>query len=474
MRRDATKRAGSRKPALRALIKAADEPWAITDGALRTVAEIALRRNESLEAVEAKIGRPLDNTWNVTIRDRVATIPVHGVLSRYASFFSLVSGMTSYDWLATEFRAALDSPDVDAVILDFDTPGGEVTGCDELSKQIRSARDDGEKRITAYVGGQCCSAGYWLASACDEIVVQATGEVGCLGVRAMITDMSKAREAAGIVDYEFVSSQTPKKDIDPATAAGKKRVQEKVDAIANVFLQTVADNRGIDLGTVLSDYGAGDTFIGVDAVNTGIADRIGDYESILAELSGRGAPAKPSTVAPRTAVRGQNMPKHVAEAAAAEEKKKVTRAAGKKAEGTPPEEEKDDEECEDDTTEDPDEEKDEPKTDVRKSKSSASSTSDKRSAKSDRERIAAILESEEAVGREALARRLALHTNLSANDAIAALKEAPKASGGNSAGFASRLSGLNPDVGADKPQGSEGGDDAVKETLALAKLAGLA
>lgn len=69
---------------MRILNRIAGEPWAITETALHTILEIAARENESQQAVAAKLGRNLQNTYSVTERDGVAIIPVTGPLFRYA------------------------------------------------------------------------------------------------------------------------------------------------------------------------------------------------------------------------------------------------------------------------------------------------------------------------------------------------------------------------------------------------------
>jgi len=104
------------------------EPWAITESALQTILEIAARENESPQAVAAKLGRNLQNTYSVMERDGVAIIPVTGPLFRYANLFTSISGASSYELIARDFNAALENPQIKGIILDIDSPGGEVNG----------------------------------------------------------------------------------------------------------------------------------------------------------------------------------------------------------------------------------------------------------------------------------------------------------------------------------------------------------
>lgn len=231
----------------------------------------------------ARDGEPLENTNNVTMRGDTAIIPIAGTLFRHAEMFDQVSAARSYTAIRKDFEAALENDNVKAIVFDVDSPGGEVHGASELSRAIFSAR--GRKSITAYVSGVCASAAYWIASAADTIVADPTAMVGSIGVRTMMTDDSKRDEAQGIKEYNIVSTQSPKKIVDPASSADRARVQEGLTQMAQVFVSDVARNRSTDEETVLADYGQGDVLIGEHAVNAGLIDSLGDFESTIAALT---------------------------------------------------------------------------------------------------------------------------------------------------------------------------------------------
>jgi len=282
---------------VRALTAATNVPWAITEDALQGMLDIAAQhrtlppdeRERYLKAVAATLGRPLDNTHTVTVRDGVATIPVDGPLFRHADMFTQVSGATSIDTLATDLRAALDDPTIRAVVLAINSPGGEVDGTAEFADQVYAAR--GVKPIAAYISNDGCSGAYWIASACREVVVAPTAIVGSIGV---ITAMRHPADG-GARKIEFASRHAPDKRLDPSTTAGRAQIQAMIDATEDVFVTAVARNRGVEKEAVLSDFGAGGVFIGQAAVDAGLADRVGSYEDVVAALvkktAGRIAPA---------------------------------------------------------------------------------------------------------------------------------------------------------------------------------------
>jgi signal peptide peptidase SppA len=262
---------------------AASRPWLIQQEALETVLAVAQRMGDP-EALQARTGRPLDNARRVSMRDGVAVIPVTGPIFRYANLFSEISGATSTQVLATDIQAALDNKFVRAIVLDMNTPGGEATGINELANLIREGRKI--KPIKAYGGGLMASAGYWLGSAADEIIIDDTAMLGSIGVLMSYLDTSERDTKAGVRRVEIVSSQSPDKRVDPATDEGRTKVQAVVDGLAELFVAAVATNRNTTPEKVLSDFGRGGVLIGRAAVKAGMADRIGSLETVIAELAG--------------------------------------------------------------------------------------------------------------------------------------------------------------------------------------------
>jgi len=256
----------------------AAQPWAILPSMLETIGAIARRENESVEALEARIGRPLQNTRSVTLRDGVAIIPVAGPVMRYANMFSQISGATSLDLLAQDFTRAVDDPAVKAIILNLDSPGGQASGISEFASMVRAAG----KPVIAYVDGSAASAAYWIAAAADEIIISKTGEVGSIGAVVQIDTSAKR---AGVI--EIVSSQSPNKRPDVTTDAGRSQIQARIDSFAQVFIEDVATYRGVSVEHVLAQYGQGDMRMGSEAVTLGMADRVSTLEEVIAGLSGK-------------------------------------------------------------------------------------------------------------------------------------------------------------------------------------------
>lgn len=258
-------------------------PWAITPDGLALIESIALREHEyagNVEALEAKLGRPLANTERMTVRDGVALLRVSGPTFAKANMFARISGATSYDILATDFTVALNDPSVTAIVGVFDTPGGEVTGASELSTMFKAAR--GTKPMVAFVEGSMASAGYWLGSAFDRIVAADTAVIGSIGAQI---GMKIPDAKAGEKSFRFVSSVSPNKNVEPGSKAGDEQYQRMADDLGSVFVDAVAANRGIKRDDVLDNYGQGAVFVAADAMARGMIDSIGTLEAVISDLS---------------------------------------------------------------------------------------------------------------------------------------------------------------------------------------------
>lgn len=284
--------------------------WAMEEEALTNLLTIAAREHKiDTEALEAYRAKALANAERTTFRQGVAIMAVDGALFPKANLMTDISGATSYDILRRDLQASLDDSKVKAIIMSIDSPGGSVKELSELAEAIYQAR--GTKPIVAYVRGTCASAAYFLASAADHIVVNDMSEVGSIG--AMLT-LSKSEDPKGTTTYQFISSQSPMKNVDPGTEAGAKSYQSRVDTMAQVFIETAARNRGVDTETALKNFGKGGILIGKEAVEAGLADAVGNFEAVLAELAGGKKPGSKAQASKGTSTRMTDKSETTAEA----------------------------------------------------------------------------------------------------------------------------------------------------------------
>jgi signal peptide peptidase SppA len=217
-----------------------------------------------------------------SVEGSVATIPVLGSLVHRRLGMDAISGMDSTQDLRARVEAALADDSVGGILLELDSPGGEVAGIFDLADVIFEGRQS--KPIVAFVNENAFSAGFAIASAADRIVLPRTGGVGSVGVVAMHVDQSALNEAVGIKPT-FVFAGDRKVDLSPHSPLSERAradLQAGVDKIQTTFVETVARNRGISTEAVRATQAG--VFTGQDAITRGFADEIGGKNEALAAL----------------------------------------------------------------------------------------------------------------------------------------------------------------------------------------------
>ncbi|WP_264685219.1 S49 family peptidase [Wolbachia endosymbiont (group B) of Parapoynx stratiotata] len=205
-------------------------------------------------------------------------IPIHGILTKKSEVFDDVLGMTSYEKISEEIEEALIDKEVETIILDIDSPGGEVNGLFDLSDFIYQARR--KKRIVAIANDDAYSAAYAIASSAEKVFVSRTSGVGSIGVIASHIDQSGFNEKCGI-KYTTVFAGSRKNDLnphEPMTSESLESLQKEVDRLYEMFVQLIARNRGLSIEKIRSTEAG--LYFGEKAVEIGLADGI----TILSEF----------------------------------------------------------------------------------------------------------------------------------------------------------------------------------------------
>lgn len=217
----------------------------------------------------------------------VAIIQVSGTLVQKLGSLRPYSGMTGYDGIRQNFLMAISDPAVKAVMLDVDSPGGEVSGCFDLVDAIYRAR--GKKPIWAILNESAYSAAYAIASAADRIYLPRTGGVGSIGVIWMHMDWSQALTSAGL-KVTFITFGETKADGHPEiplSGEALARFQADIDTMGALFVSTVARNRNIPEQSVRDTQAA--TYMGAAGVSQGLADGVlapdAAFRALLAEIA---------------------------------------------------------------------------------------------------------------------------------------------------------------------------------------------
>lgn len=230
------------------------------------------------------------------VDDGVAIVPVIGTLINRGSSISPQSGLTSYAGIGEALDAALADAGVRGILLDVDSPGGEVSGCLDLARRIRAAA--ALKPLWAVVDEEANSGAYAIASGAARILVPRTGQVGSVGVVVLHRDRSAALAKEG-VKVTIIKAGARKDDgnpFGPLPADVAERVQAAVDDVRDQFVALVAEHRGLPPEAV---YGTeADVLLAPAALELGLADDIMPAREAVAAFREHLALAPATTVTP--------------------------------------------------------------------------------------------------------------------------------------------------------------------------------
>ena len=291
------------------LLDIINAPWAITQKAYREIADIYQVHMKGdyidIKGLEEKYQIRFQDTVSQKEKDLYdvvngkAVISILNVISKRLNFFSWLFGGTSAEMVGQAMEAAMNDSSIDEIILYIDSPGGTVDGTFELSDLIYSLR--GTKPITAFTDGMMASAAYAIGSAADKIYISGnTTQIGSIGVITMHVDWSEAFKKAGVKVTEIKRGKykavgSPYKSLDKDS---KDMIQEEIDYLYTVFVDTVAKNRGIAAEMVLSQMSTDvkPIFIGEQAIEAGLADGVSTMALLIDKDTGGSPAIKPSAI----------------------------------------------------------------------------------------------------------------------------------------------------------------------------------
>ncbi len=204
--------------------------------------------------------------------ERTAIIPIHGILTKKPGAFDEMLGMTSYEQIEAQVKQELADSSIETIMLEIDSPGGEVNGIFDLADFIYESR--AKKRIIAIANDDAYSAAYAIASSAEKVLVSRTSGVGSIGVIASHIDQSRFDERQG-VKYTTIFAGSRKNDLnphEPMTSESLGSLKKEVDRLYEMFVQLIARNRGLSIEKIRSTEAG--LYFGEKAVEIGLADGV--------------------------------------------------------------------------------------------------------------------------------------------------------------------------------------------------------
>lgn len=210
-----------------------------------------------------------------------AIIRCIGPLVQRHDWLASFCGFVAYERLNTHIAAAKADTNVKRVVMEYDTPGGEVNGIKETADGLYALAQ--EKEVIAVVNDRCCSSGYFLASQCTRIVVSPTSQIGNIGCIRMHREFSEAEKMAGVKTtlIHYGRKKVFGNNSEPLSEEATDYIQAFVDTYGELFVTAVGRGRGPKFNADAARESEAATYVGEDAVTAGLADEIGYLEETL-------------------------------------------------------------------------------------------------------------------------------------------------------------------------------------------------
>ena len=224
--------------------------------------------------------------------DGTGVIPIAGVIGKSLSPLEKMTGAVDVSDIADTIDEYAMNPQVTRIAFQVSSPGGTVTGVEELANKVRNIA----KPTMSYTDTEMASAAYWVAAAADKVVASPSSTVGSVGVYMVVADYSEAAKAEGIKMIVIKAGQHKAIGVPGAevTDAHQAHLQEGVDEIHADFKAAVIKTRKM----VKAEDMEGQVFSGKQAAQrglvTGLADSFNEAVAMWAENSIAPAPAVPA------------------------------------------------------------------------------------------------------------------------------------------------------------------------------------
>ena len=218
---------------------------------------------------------------------KVGIIPIKGSLTYEETGYEALCGMTSYESIRGQAEYLIKKENVNEIILELNSGGGQAYGCFEAAQSVRNLADKNDVKITTYVDGVAYSGGYAWASIADEVIVNPMGRVGSIGVVLPLTNYSEKDKKEGVkrIYVTCGKSKVPYDEDGNFTEEALNEFKKSSEVIYDKFISHVAEMRGIDRQSVIDTEAK--TFDAQTALGLNLVDSIMTKEQFHNYINGK-------------------------------------------------------------------------------------------------------------------------------------------------------------------------------------------
>jgi protease-4 len=221
---------------------------------------------------------------NKNSKNTILVVPVNGVIVAGENPSPFASSMASAEKICQHLKMAQKDKSVKAVIMQINSPGGEVVASDQIHHAVMQVRKSG-KPVVAVIGTMGASGGYYIACAGDKIIAHRLSITGSIGVIIQNFKYYDLLKKIGVKSDTYTSCKY--KDI--LSGARKEKpgeraiIQEHINKVYKAFIQIVADGRPqLTMkqleNSIITD---GRIFLGSEALKLKLIDELGFFDDAV-------------------------------------------------------------------------------------------------------------------------------------------------------------------------------------------------
>lgn len=225
---------------------------------------------------------------NADADEEILLITVKGVIQEKddESGMTLKPTKNIIDEITKNISMAKKRSSIKAILLEINSPGGEITCCDIITHKLQKFHKETGKPIVALIGSMGASGGYHIACAAQKILAQPTSIIGSIGVLMQSMNIEKLSQIIGIKPITIKSERTPMKDVlspfRELTKEEEKMLMSIVNSMYDRFVDIVAESRKMDRDAVIK-LANGGIYNSEQAKEFGLIDEIGYREDAMSQ-----------------------------------------------------------------------------------------------------------------------------------------------------------------------------------------------
>lgn len=221
-------------------------------------------------------------TYKAGSGQTIAILQVNGTIQDTADSLAVSSDSYNHQIFLKQVEDAFHNPEVKAIVLYVNSPGGGVYESEEIYQKIKRLKESYQKPMVVSMGNMATSGGYYISMPADRIIANRYTMTGSIGVILATYNFSELAGKLGVEEIIFKSGENkdilnPMREITPEE---KAIMQAMIDEYYGYFVDIVAEGRNMDRESVIK-IADGRIYTATQAKSLGLIDDIGDLDKAI-------------------------------------------------------------------------------------------------------------------------------------------------------------------------------------------------